>query len=216
MTLAHPLPGYVITTPFNGYPGHRGADFAAPSGTPILAAHAGRVRFAGWDDRGGWMIYLTATDGNSETSYQHMVSSPSVRTGQQVSVGQVVGNVGTTGLSTGPHLHFEYWVNGLAWQGGTAVDPAPFIDTTPTPQPEYNTEEDEEMKLYGIYYKEGSTYYVAIMNTTSGLFQEYTTGDGSYNNKMADGFGTGNYIQMDKSHYNAWKRDMGKVRAGEA
>ena len=146
MQIGDPIPGYYVGMPFNGYPGHRGADFPAPSGTPILAAHDGRVRMAGWYggdyQPGGNLVYLTAHDNSYETSYQHMVSAPIVSVGQDVAAEQVIGYVGSTGYSTGPHLHFELWLGGLAWQGGTAVDPAPYINTTPQP-----TQEDEDIML---------------------------------------------------------------------
>lgn len=150
MSLAHPLPGYTITTPFNGYPGHRGADFAAPTGTPILASHDGRVRMAGWVggafEKGGNLVYLTAHDNSYETSYQHMVSAPIVSVGQNVSKGQVLGYVGSTGYSFGPHLHFELWLGGPAWSSGSrAVDPAPHIDQIqPTPE---SLQESNDMKV---------------------------------------------------------------------
>lgn len=216
MTLAHPLPGYAITTPFNGYPGHRGADYAAPEGTPILAAHDGRVRFSGWDDRGGWMVYLTAPDGSSETSYQHMVNAPSVSPGQRVSAGQVLGRVGTTGYSTGPHLHFEYWVNGLAWQGGTAVDPAPYIDSTPTPQPTDDEEDDDMAKTAGFAYTRAGKQINVLVNPVSGFYHEYEANDGGYNSGIARAFDTGSFEQISEGHARKLEADCVKVRAGEA
>lgn len=126
-----PIPNYYVQTGFGDYPGHRGADFPAPSGTPILASHDGVVRMAGWYSGAYWgggnLVYLTAHDGSYETSYQHMVSQPLVGVGQHVAKGQVIGYVGSTGNSTGPHLHFELWNGGRAWMGGTAVDPIPWI-----------------------------------------------------------------------------------------
>lgn len=132
MQIGDPIPGYYVGMPFNGYPGHRGADFPAPQGTPILAAHDGVVRMAGWYggdyQPGGNLVYLTAHDGSFETSYQHMVSQPIVGVGQHVAAGQVIGYVGSTGYSTGPHLHFELWLGGRAWAAGAyAVDPIPYI-----------------------------------------------------------------------------------------
>lgn len=171
MSLAHPLPGYTITTPFNGYHGHRGADFAAPAGTPILAAHDGTVRMAGWYggdyQAGGNLVYLSALDGRSESSYQHMNTAPIVKVGQRVSTGQVLGYVGTTGFSTGPHLHFEYWVNGLAWQGGTAVDPAPHIGQ-PQPQPEQRNESDDMKIITGGTVALVGEYETAVYTSMAG------------------------------------------------
>lgn len=217
MSLAHPLPGYVITTPFNGYPGHRGADYGAPTGTPILAAHDGTVRFSGWDDAGGYMIYLSALDGRSETSYQHMNSRPLAGQGQRIKTGQVLGYVGTTGYSTGPHLHFEYWVNGLAWQGGTAVDPAPHIDNIPAPQPiDDDTEDDDMAKTAGFAYTRDGKQINVLVNPVSGFYHEYEANEGGYNSGIARAFDTGSFEQISEGHARKLQADCVKVRAGEA
>lgn len=85
---------------------HRGIDFAHPQGTPILAIADGEVIFSGWHD--SWGNYVRIRHGNGHCSlYAHNVSN-SVRVGDQVKQGDVIGLVGSTGNSTGPHLHFEY------------------------------------------------------------------------------------------------------------
>lgn len=85
---------------------HRGIDIAAPSGTPVGAARAGTVTFAGWSTQGyGNLVRVRHADG-SEAWYGHF-SSISVSVGQYINQGDSVGRVGSTGLSTGPHLHFE-------------------------------------------------------------------------------------------------------------
>lgn len=95
---------------------HRGIDIAAPSGTPVGAARSGTVTFAGWSTRGyGNLVRVRHADG-SETWYGHF-SSIAVSVGQYVSQGSIVGRVGSTGISTGPHLHFELH------ERGTPVDP---------------------------------------------------------------------------------------------
>lgn len=95
---------------------HRGLDIAAPTGTPVGAARSGTVSFAGWSTQGyGNLVRIRHTDG-SETWYGHF-SSISVSVGQYVSQGAIVGRVGSTGISTGPHLHFE------VHERGTPVDP---------------------------------------------------------------------------------------------
>lgn len=84
---------------------HNGLDIAVPSGTPIRAAGDGRVSFAGWN--GGYGILVIVDHGNGvETRYAHN-SRLNVKVGQQVERGQVVSYSGNTGVSTGPHLHFE-------------------------------------------------------------------------------------------------------------
>lgn len=91
---------------------HLGVDLAVPSGTPIAATADGVVSFAAWD--GGYGL-LVAIDhgGGIETRYAHM-SRIAVSSGQRVHTGDVLGYVGTTGLSTGPHVHYEVRVNGQA------------------------------------------------------------------------------------------------------
>lgn len=91
---------------------HRGVDFRAAHGTPILAATDGRVSFAGWAGGYGRQVRIGHAGGLT-TSYSHM-SRISVAPGQSVRRGQVIGTVGSTGLSTGPHLHYEVYRNGVA------------------------------------------------------------------------------------------------------
>jgi murein DD-endopeptidase MepM/ murein hydrolase activator NlpD len=93
---------------------HAGIDLAAPGGSPIFAAAAGEVLRAGWN--GGYGNYTCLYHGRFQgkgfaTCYAHQ-SSIGVRTGQRVRQGQVIGRVGTTGASTGNHLHFEVRLNG--------------------------------------------------------------------------------------------------------
>ena len=96
---------------------HAGIDFAAPPGTPILAAGSGHVieagRFGGY---GNWV--KIGHDGGLATGYAHMSRiAAGVKRSARVRQGQVIGYVGSTGLSTGPHLHFELH------RGGTPIDP---------------------------------------------------------------------------------------------
>lgn len=112
-----PLSGFRITTYF-GQRGafqryHTGIDLAAPYGTPIVAAKAGQVEVAGWSSVGYGFHVVLDHGGGVETLYAHM-SRIAVRAGQWVEAGQVIGYVGSTGWSTGPHLHFEVRVGGVA------------------------------------------------------------------------------------------------------
>ncbi len=91
---------------------HEGIDIAGASGTPIAAAAAGTVIVAGWNGGYGNMVVVDHGGGIS-TAYGHM-SSLAVSVGQSVGQGTVVGGMGTTGHSTGVHLHFEVRVNGAA------------------------------------------------------------------------------------------------------
>jgi murein DD-endopeptidase MepM/ murein hydrolase activator NlpD len=92
---------------------HRGVDYAAPSGTPIRAAGAGRVQFRGVKGGFGNAVEL-AHSGGVVTRYGHMSRfAKGLANGQKVDQGQVIGYVGSTGLASGPHLHFEYIERGV-------------------------------------------------------------------------------------------------------
>ena len=120
-SLQWPLPGHtVISCNFGeadafGHAGHRGTDIPAPEGTPILAAHSGTVMISGWNNSYGNQVLLDDGAGLS-TRYAHMTKT-AVTAGETVTAGQVIGFVGSTGDSTGNHLHFE------VMQGGVRVDP---------------------------------------------------------------------------------------------
>ncbi|MET0844862.1 MAG: peptidoglycan DD-metalloendopeptidase family protein [Pseudomonas sp.] len=92
---------------------HKGVDYAAPRGTPIKAAGDGKVLLAG--RRGGYGNTVIIQHGNTyRTLYGHMQGfAKGIKTGGSVKQGQVIGYIGTTGLSTGPHLHYEFQVNGV-------------------------------------------------------------------------------------------------------
>ncbi|WP_341705263.1 peptidoglycan DD-metalloendopeptidase family protein [Ferrovibrio sp.] len=98
----HPILGYSLM--------HKGVDFGAVSGTPIQAAGDGTVEVAGWNGAYGRYVRIRHANGYA-TAYAHM-SRLAVNSGQHVRQGQIIGNVGTTGRSTGPHLHYEVLVNG--------------------------------------------------------------------------------------------------------
>ncbi|WP_174293125.1 M23 family metallopeptidase, partial [Sphingomonas bacterium] len=91
---------------------HKGLDIGAPTGTPVYAVVEGRVRRTGWTGGSGNFIELVHTP-TLATAYRHL-SRIAVRPGESVRRGEVIGFVGSTGLSTGPHLHWEVWKNGIA------------------------------------------------------------------------------------------------------
>lgn len=115
--LCWPLPGHTyISCHFGevdafGNAGHRGTDIPAPEGTPILAAHSGTVLVSGWNDSYGNQVLLDNGAGLS-TRYAHMTQT-AVTAGEAVTAGQIIGYVGSTGDSTGNHLHFEVMQNGV-------------------------------------------------------------------------------------------------------
>jgi murein DD-endopeptidase MepM/ murein hydrolase activator NlpD len=136
--LACPVPGSTLTQPFapSDLPGepaafghahfHTGVDLGAPAGTPILAAEAGQVvQAAAQTDALGLLVgygnlVRVQAGGGRVDYYGHLVRF-AVERGDPVQPGQVIGYVGSTGYSTGPHLHFE------VRQGGIPIDPAPYL-----------------------------------------------------------------------------------------
>ncbi len=100
----HPILGYNKM--------HRGTDFAAPSGTPIMASGSGTVTRARWCGGGGNCVKIKHNS-TYETIYAHMKAfAKGIKEGKKVKQGQIIGYVGSTGMSTGPHLHYEVVVNG--------------------------------------------------------------------------------------------------------
>jgi murein DD-endopeptidase MepM/ murein hydrolase activator NlpD len=145
-----PVPGPVVSafrTPQR--PAHHGADIAAAKGTPVRAASAGQVTTVRCNaSRGGvpvscdvdgspavvgcgWYVDILHAD-RVITRYCHLVSRPSVSAGQFVAAGAVIGAVGSSGNSSGPHLHFEVHVGGDAGPAG-AVDPRPWMSDRGAP-----------------------------------------------------------------------------------
>ena len=118
---------------------HKGVDYAAPRGTPIKAAGDGKIIVAG--RRGGYGNAVIIQHGSSyRTLYGHMQGfAKGIRTGGTVKQGQVIGYIGTTGLSTGPHLHYEFQVNGVH------VDP--LSQKLPMADPIAKTEKQRFMQL---------------------------------------------------------------------
>ena len=99
---------------------HQGVDFAIPTGSTVMASSGGTVSSAGWSGGYGYCVLITHPDG-SQTRYAHL-SKVLVSAGQSVSQGQKIGLSGSTGISTGPHLHFEIILN------GTPVNPLNYIN----------------------------------------------------------------------------------------
>ena len=100
----HPILGYTKM--------HRGTDFAAPEGTPVMASGDGKIVRARWCGGGGNCIKIKHNSTYS-TVYAHLKNfARNIREGTRVKQGQIIGYVGSTGMSTGPHLHYEVIVNG--------------------------------------------------------------------------------------------------------
>ncbi len=121
-TLELPVRDFRISSPFGPRWGrqHRGIDMALAQGSPVYAADGGKVYFAGWSGSYGNMVKID--HGNGMQTYYAHCSSLLVSAGQSVGRGDRIALVGSTGNSTGPHLHFEVIIN------GSLVDPADFLD----------------------------------------------------------------------------------------
>ena len=107
---------------------HQGQDLAAASGTPIVAPRGGVIRHVGYQaSSAGHYAVLDGDGEDRHYAFMHMqTGSVAVRQRQRVRIGQLIGLVGNTGRSTGPHLHFEIWVGG--WYGqGRPIDPLPHL-----------------------------------------------------------------------------------------
>ncbi|MFC6994562.1 lytic exoenzyme target recognition domain-containing protein [Streptococcus loxodontisalivarius] len=137
-TYVRPIDNGTITTGFNGYPGHGGVDYAVPTGTPIRAVADGKVKFAGPGAQHSWMTWLA---GNSvliqhndgmHSGYAHL-SSIATSTGASVKQGDIIGYVGSTGMATGPHLHFEFLPASPNFKNGYSgrIDPTGMIASAP-------------------------------------------------------------------------------------
>lgn len=99
---------------------HKAIDIAAPEGTPVQAVKSGKVTSSGWVNGYGWTVHIDHGDG-TETEYHHMQGQSGSQPGDTVEQGQQIGAVGSTGISTGPHLDLQ------AWQDGKIVDPLTII-----------------------------------------------------------------------------------------
>ena len=110
-----PVAGGVLTQEF--HTGHTGIDIAVPTGTSVKSTMDGKVAYAGWNNQGYGNLVIVE-NGAYRTYYAHLSSIP-VSVGDEVKAGTTIGLSGSTGNSTGPHLHYEIRKNGVA------IDPAP-------------------------------------------------------------------------------------------
>jgi murein DD-endopeptidase MepM/ murein hydrolase activator NlpD len=135
LPLSAVVPGAVVSQPFGctalelepfdpfcpTHHVHTGIDLAAATGTPVFAATAGVAR-VGWDPQGAGLFVAVTLDGGVRILYCHL-SVAAVATGQAVTPGMRIGEVGATGLATGPHVHFQVQVD------GRYVDPAKWLQS---------------------------------------------------------------------------------------
>jgi murein DD-endopeptidase MepM/ murein hydrolase activator NlpD len=111
-----------------GRPGHihQGQDVSASCGTQLVSVRRARVLYNQWDGGGGNYVVLHNLGTRTNFVYMHMIRRSPLKVGQVIGAGAPVGRVGSTGASSGCHLHFEYWIG--PWQtGGKPIDPLPFL-----------------------------------------------------------------------------------------
>jgi murein DD-endopeptidase MepM/ murein hydrolase activator NlpD len=107
--------------------GHQGQDLIGKCGKPVVAAQPGRVKYKDYDGGAGNYVVIDGKGELEDTVYMHLEQAADVSKREQVSAGQVIGRVGTTGRSSTCHLHFEMW-DGAGWyDGGSPIDPKPFL-----------------------------------------------------------------------------------------
>lgn len=154
--LAYPLVNGIVTQGFGenphlykqfGLPGHNGIDFYVPIGTPVRAAADGKVIAVG-DDPQGYGLYVKIQHNNFQTLYAHLSINRAVMIGQMVKTGDVIGLSGSTGYSTGPHLHFELRTPATPIPGfkSGARDPAPYLEEANAPKGVQPDQEPESIK----------------------------------------------------------------------
>lgn len=145
--MTNPVPGRTITTPYgirgrhwscnrdsSGQGVHTGADYAAPAGTRVVAARPGTARHVNYGAAFGTrQLLIVAADGTADF-YAHMRRRIPAN-GAKVTAGQAVGEVGSEGNATGPHLHFERHRNANGWNCANHTNPQPSIDWQPPTNP---------------------------------------------------------------------------------
>lgn len=106
---------------------HQGQDVMAACGLPLVAARGGRVQVSTWDDAAGNYVVIDGKGTPYDFMYAHLAEPSPLKEGETVRTGQPIGVVGTTGSSSGCHLHFEMW-SGPGWyEGGSPIDPVGYL-----------------------------------------------------------------------------------------
>ena len=106
---------------------HQGQDVMARCGVPLVAARGGRVQYSGYQGAAGNYIVIDGRGTGFDIAYMHMLQPSPLKEGMTVRTGQPIGLVGSTGSSTACHLHFEIWTAPGWYQGGSPIDPLPYL-----------------------------------------------------------------------------------------
>jgi murein DD-endopeptidase MepM/ murein hydrolase activator NlpD len=107
---------------------HEGQDTMAACGTPLVAARGGTVQYAGYQYAAGNYIVIDGKGTGFDFMYAHLAEPSPLKTGEAVRTGQPIGIVGDTGDATGCHLHFEIWTAPGWYEGGSPIDPLPYLE----------------------------------------------------------------------------------------
>jgi murein DD-endopeptidase MepM/ murein hydrolase activator NlpD len=106
---------------------HQGQDVMAKCGVPLVAARGGRVRYSGYQEAAGNYLVIDGKGTGFDTAYMHLLEPSPLQEGMTVRTGQPIGLVGETGNAAGCHLHFEIWTTPGWYEGGSPVDPLPYL-----------------------------------------------------------------------------------------
>jgi murein DD-endopeptidase MepM/ murein hydrolase activator NlpD len=106
---------------------HEGQDVMAECGTPLVAARGGTVQYSGYQSAAGNYLVIDGKGTGLDFMYAHLAEPAALQTGERVRTGQPIGIVGQTGDATACHLHFEMWTPPGWYQGGSPIDPLPFL-----------------------------------------------------------------------------------------
>lgn len=173
----YPKPFYHWTT----YAGHGGVDYPQPAYTPILAVTDGVISFSGWWNNNAGNTRTLLTNDGVKLMHCHLVNLKGPAIGTEVKAGEVIAYVGTTGHSTGNHLHHEVWVNGVKQAGenywkyidkNSVISPSGSgagggtAPVTPPPVPEPKNRRKSMSTLYRK--QEGSTFTYALAGDSPG------------------------------------------------
>ncbi|MFL5901708.1 MAG: peptidoglycan DD-metalloendopeptidase family protein [Solirubrobacterales bacterium] len=107
---------------------HQGQDVMAACGTPLVAARGGTVQYSGYEGNAGNYVVIDGKGTSNDFMYAHLAESSPLQTGDSVRTGQPIGVVGETGDATACHLHFEIWTAPGWYQGGSPIDPLPYLE----------------------------------------------------------------------------------------
>ena len=106
---------------------HQGHDVMAECGVPLVAARGGRVQYSGYQSAAGNYVVIDSRGSGIDTAYMHLLEPSPLQAGMTVRTGQPIGLVGSTGSSSACHLHFEIWTAPGWYEGGSPIDPLPYL-----------------------------------------------------------------------------------------